>query len=513
MGWICWFLFVVVFFALRILAPSDLGQNLDQSKTIAFTIDMVNNNQWVLPKDGLEELTRKPPLVNWVGAPIVAMGFHSELALKLPALFSGFAILTLVYVGARFLFSQLAAHESCEQESSGHDTSEHDTADRAIARYAHPLALLASAAWLASPSALKHIYFMRPDILFTALLIASWLCATKLLSPQSPSKYPRLLAFGIWLFTALAILTKGPLALIVPLYIIAHIILITPRDERKPAISSTGWYWGVPLMLIIPLLWLYSAYRVNPEHVTGALLGTELGSRVGRGGSSAILVSLYKIPGFFFERFIPWSIPALLAILFPPLLFVSARGRSHPLAPAVLWVLVIFVVTVLGALTSGSYIMPALPVTAILAVYALFRIIAGARVLRIKPVFIVIPMLIVASASLVTIRETTMSRGAKTNTGEHLKLFASQADQIIGTEHVKFVEIGDLPIASLMGRHQSDQILQDQPKLQSARWLIQPTSHERNRVPEITSQPILTHDSIVADPSGQAITISLYRLD
>ncbi len=483
-----WLTTLAIVLAARILGPSDLGQNLDQSKTIAFTLDMVNNHQWILPRDGLGELTRKPPMVNWLGVPIVALGFHTELALKFPAVLSGISISILIFFAARFFFRKL-------------DTDPADLADCSIASHATPLAMLAAGAWLASPSAIKHIYFMRPDILFTALLAGAWFASAVLLT--SEPKHPRRFALLIWTLTAAALLTKGPFALFIPLYLILHILIITPKGSRKAAFKRTRWQWGIPIMLILPALWLWSAYRINPDHVRTALLGEELGARAQGAGFSSIFESLLKVPAHFFARFLPWCLPAALAIIFKP----SSQLRSHPLAPAVLWVLIVLIATMLTGMHAGSYIMPAYPAAAILAIYALYRLTASSKATRIKPTFISIAAIVLIFASLISAREMTMSRGARDHTGNHIKAFANAAAQQVGDDDVHFFEIGDLPIASLMGKHQSEQLIQHK----DAYWSIQPTSLEPNRVPVLTSAPIVTHDPHTGKPIESTTTISLYQ--
>ncbi len=485
-----WCLTLAIVLVVRIFAPSDLGQNLDQSKTIAFTLDMVNNNHWILPVDSLADPTHKPPMVNWLGAPIVALGFHSELALKLPAVLSGTLISILIFFAARFFFQRL-------------NTDLADQADRSIAHYATPLAFFASAAWLASPSAVKHIYFMRPDILFTAWLVLAWFTSVVLLTKDQLKK-PKCLALLIWLLAAAAALTKGPLALLVPLYLLFHILIITPNGSRKAAFARTHWQWGIPIMLIFPGLWLWAAYHINPDHVTNTLFAKELGSRIGNGGPSGIFAAAIANPGYFFERFLPWCLPAALAVLFKP----SRHFRSHPMGPAILWVLLVLATTTLASLNAGSYIMPAYPAAAILAIYALFRILASLEATRIKPAFISLAILILISASLITAREATMSRAARTHTGQHIKAFAKAAAQHIQSDQVRFHQMGDLPIASLMGKHQPGDIAPDQ----FHRWLIQPTSTNTTLIPIFTSKPIVTHDPDTGEPIDTTIQIGLYPI-
>lgn len=493
-----WFLTLAIVLVGRLIGPSDLGQNLDQSKTIAFTVDMVEHGQWILPRDSLGALTRKPPMVNWVGSPIVALGFHSELALKLPSLLSGICTSLMVFFGARFFFRKLDAQS---------DVHHPDLGDRSIASHATPIAWLAGAIWLASPSAIKHIYFMRPDMLFAALLTGAWVCSVVLLTSEQPAK-PNRLALLVWVLGGLAALTKGPLALIVPIYLIVHILIITPSGKRRAAIARTRWYWGLPMMLALPAFWLIGAYRINPEHVTGALLGQELSSRVGNNGIAGILDSMLKVPGFFFERFLPWCLPAALAIIFKP----SSKLRSHPLAPAVLWTLIVLATTAMTGLAAGSYIMPAYPSAAILAAYTLYRLILKGNTERSTRALRNISIAIILFAVLITGREMTMSRGAQTGTGDSIKAFANSAAKQINDDRVRFNQMGDLPIASLMGLHQPGEIEPDPPYI----WLIEPTHLHPSADALLVSDPIVTHDPITGKPIGERaedrITIGLYRL-
>ncbi len=494
---ILWFLVLAIVILGRILSPSDLGQNLDQSKTIAFTLDMIHNNQWILPSDGINERTRKPPMVNWVGAPIVALGIHTEWALKLPSILAGITTAIFVFIAARFLFRQL-------------EFNHQDNAEHAIASNATVLAFFASCAWLASLSTIKQIYFMRPDLLFTAFLTIAWVCSILLLVPMNNQqsikvKKQSLLALGIWLATACAILTKGPLAIFVPIYLLLHILLITPKAQRKSAINKLNLWWGIPLVLILPAIWLYAAYRVDPDHVSNALIGTELGSRVGRGGSSGILEALRRNPGFFIERFFPWCIPALFAVIFLP----SRRFKTHPMGPAVLWFFVVMCTTTLFAMKSGSYIMPVYPAAAILAIYGHIRFFGFLKNKRTSLAIKSLPPIILVFALALTISKGTMSRGARNQAGEHIKAFASQAESIVQSDPVRYQGITESPIASLMGRFQAGEIEQTHEH----RWLIAPTAFNSGMIPVLISDPIVTHDPDSGVPIDQKITVGLYQLN
>ncbi|MGZ4984679.1 MAG: hypothetical protein ACXV8A_01180, partial [Chthoniobacterales bacterium] len=73
----------VVMFAARIFGPSAL-QRQDQPRTAAYTADIAANGRWLLPRDMFGNTATKPPLVNWLAAPLLKLGFWSEWAVKMP---------------------------------------------------------------------------------------------------------------------------------------------------------------------------------------------------------------------------------------------------------------------------------------------------------------------------------------------------------------------------------------------------------------------------------------------
>src|SRR4051812_48886443 len=89
---ICSMAALIISLTLRVLGPSDLWDNT-QPKTVSYTTDILvhGGNHWILPVDyalehGAEPAT-KPPLYNWIAAPLVsALGFNSEIAHRSPSI-------------------------------------------------------------------------------------------------------------------------------------------------------------------------------------------------------------------------------------------------------------------------------------------------------------------------------------------------------------------------------------------------------------------------------------------
>lgn len=461
---------ITLVLGVRVLGPSALGNTTDEHKTIAFTLDMATGpaSAWALPRDNTGTPTRKPPLVNWIGAPIVALGLHDEWALKFPALLSGVAIVLLTFFGGSMLYRRLA-----------HDRADED--DHRLATWAAPLALVAAAAWFASPSAAKHIYFVRPDIVLVMCLTAGWLATSAWL--HAPAARAWKWALALWLCTALAALAKGPMALLLPIH--AALCALAIPGEGKPfgRFARLDWWWGLPIALALPGLWLFAAWRVDPAFVEGELLGRELAGRAGEGSGlfdlPRRLRALGNVPMVFVSRFAPFGVFALLALVLPP----TRKWRKHPLAPAIFWIVLVLIFNVLFAGRSTSYLTPAYPAGAILGVYLFVRILArfgmpGERRL------VVAACLALLGAIGSSAYEGFLSRGARTGLGDRLVAFARAADDEVGNDPVVFVgvDLDRFPIASLMGRHQAGDAGADD--IARAPWIVKPIDPERQALVE-----------------------------
>lgn len=185
---------LLVMVVARIAGPSAM-QRFDQPKTVAYTASMVLNHQWLLPDDTLGHLATKPPLVNWLAAPWVAMGFWSEWAVKLPMLLASLCTLGIVVGMGRHLLGRCAATAKWSAEGG----------------------LLAGLAWLTTPATMESLYHCRPDPVLVTFLVAAWALAT--LALEGSSRHPRWTAVGLWVAVGLAGLTKGPPALLPILYV------------------------------------------------------------------------------------------------------------------------------------------------------------------------------------------------------------------------------------------------------------------------------------------------------
>jgi len=465
--------------AVRVFGPSDLGQNPDQARTMSYTADMVINGRWALARDSIGHLCRKPPLVNWLAAPGFAAGLYHEWAFKLPSILGGLAAFAAAWAGAARLLPRAARDLRPD-------------AARLAATAPAALGALAGAVWLASPSAVKHIYFCRPDMLFTGLLACGWYTTIRV--ADAPNRTRRTLwTATAWVLTGAALLTKGPIALLIPAQLALGSLI--RRDVGRPPWHA--WLWGPAIAAAMFALWIVPAYRVDPAFVTDELIGSEVLSRLlidgdGRpsgaeappettpGSPLTPLIAIPRVLGWFVERFTLGALPALAAFIFVR----PWRWRTHPLAPAAIWVTLVLGVTMLIPVRAGSYLIPAHPVAAILAVYALLRVrspLPPVGVLAVAAIF----------AAGVAGREAIFSRAARLGTGDALWAFSREAARMVGDDEVVFVDTWVEPVPTMMGRVRTGP--PTPREIASAAWVI---TRLEGEPPPDRPEPVLTSDRV-----------------
>jgi len=312
----------------RIFGPSDFFSVPDQARTSSLTTDMLVHGRWILPQDCLGEPSFKPVLYNWCSAGFVRVLGAYELTHKLPGLLAALTVaLTIAFASPRLL----GVHRRT--------------------------ALIATMAWLTMPSTMKHLYFCRPDMLFGACLVVAWIVASGLLLDRSRRRF----AVVVWLAFAAALLAKGPLAFILPLYVLVGAKVLTGRWR---ACLRTGIVWGLPMGVGLAAVWLALAWRIDPDHVATRMLGGEVGGRLSGGWINVLRI--WEVPGWLLERSFPWVVFAAITVV------MVCRGRvAHSrYAPSLLWLLMFAAMIALLPGRAGSYLIPALPALALVGAEA-----------------------------------------------------------------------------------------------------------------------------------------------
>ena len=468
---------VVVMFAARLLSPSAL-QRFDQPKTASYTADVVVNGRWLLPRDMLGHTATKPPLVNWLAAPVVALGFWTEWAVKWPMAAGALASTALTVWMARRLFRRMP--EIGDQPMS--------------------VAAIAGIAWLVNPANVTMIYHCRPDPLLVTFLMAAWILGTIIVCDKEAPTLSVVL--GFWIVVGLAALTKGPAALVPILYLPLAARLIGGSWSLA---NRSRWWWGLPLALALFAVWAIPTAIAYPEPFFQVLVGRQLIARaLGLGEqfgskqitSGGLIVSfklLWENPMWFVERFAPWSVLSIGGLC----TIGWRRWFRHPLASAALWTFLVLAFFALSAHKTADYILPAYPAAAILAAYfcAAFLNRFRIRLWQVGCAGLVLAIGFACDAIF-------FSNASKDSAGDNLKIFARQADAIIRDDPVIFVRTGFNTLQFFLHRHQGGDPTPEQ--IERAKWVIMPA------LPDV---PAELRSSSVPQIQEKRVVLGLYRIE
>ena len=403
-------------FGARLGSPPD-GWDQTQPKTVSYTTDIVVNGRWILPIERGEEPATKPPLFNWIATPAVhILGCESDFGHRLPSMLA----LAVAWLAIARLGNAL------------------DAAGGALGWVA--ATILPASYAIAKLGALA-----RPDMLLALWILLGWMSITAALVGAPPRR--RLVA-AFWICAALAVLTKGPAAIVLPAYlaVAGRVVTGTWRAAWKLEL-----WWGLAIPVVAGAAWVMAVYRIDPSHVRDTLWEAELYGRVtgtgpegGGGGAARWITSLPNLPFYYLVRFAPWSIAAIVAMV------VVARGagtaRIRPwLSGATALTIVVVIVFSLSAGKRADYLAVAYAPGALLAAWWLTR--GGPRAIVVQSW--VVPTLAAAALAVLTMVELRRP-------GEPYRGFSGDATAFIRSAR----EVIDADPAPVVFRHAGESHLQ-----------------------------------------------------
>lgn len=250
----------------------------DEARFTYISREMSQRGSWMVPYRDGEFYAHKPPLMFWLinAGTLLTGGRFNQVAGRLPSLLG--AILAL------WAISRIAASR----------------ADRPTAW--RTLMVLCTSSLFWQKGGMGQIDMLLLGLELTALHLL-------LRSDDEPAVWSRVVAF---IFMGLAVLAKGPVGLIVPIGIYVGVHLAAGRGRT---LIRADWFWGLPLALALPGLWLLAAkWSGAPDaYFKELFFDQNLGRLAGKFGG-------HKQPFYYFFKylpldFLPWTFFVPISIL------------------------------------------------------------------------------------------------------------------------------------------------------------------------------------------------------
>jgi 4-amino-4-deoxy-L-arabinose transferase-like glycosyltransferase len=323
---VCWF---VVFWRLGWLSLLDP----DEAHYAELTHEMVQRHSWLVPLlDGVPYID-KPVLFHWLQGAAVLLFGETEFAMRLPSACAAVSLFAITrWVGAAVFGAEAGEWGAL------------------------------MFATVPATFALSGIGLF--DMVYTALLFGG----TGVLIVSALHRRTRLQYVG-FLLLALAVLTKGPVALLVVALFTACIALAS--DEGRRLWCALHWKRGVACILVLSTPWFAWMYaQFGSAFVTGYLLAGNLWYFTQPSEFSTRIVHHTFYLRTYFGAFFPWSLVTLGAAI--DVVRRRRAGQVLPPGEVMLWA---WAITIFGFFTIARfkldhYVFPAAPACCLLAAHA-----------------------------------------------------------------------------------------------------------------------------------------------
>jgi 4-amino-4-deoxy-L-arabinose transferase-like glycosyltransferase len=279
-------------------------------------LEMLNSGDLMSPRIYGNFWYDKPPMYYWLVASAFAGIGPSEFASRLPSAIFGVLTVVVVYFSASRHFGQRAGTISS----------------------------------LILATSLEFFYLGKASVTDMTLTF----CLTVALLSFLGERY-----WFFYLFSALAVLTKGPVGILLPGAVVFLYILFAGKWRE---IGRMSIFPGAILFSVVALPWYLWMYRLHGQAFVDTFLGFHNLTRFTSPEHAAGAVWYYFIP-VLLVGFFPWT-PILFQSVFSALM-TNRRERTLLLFLNI-WAFVIFIFFSISATKLVSYILPMYPAIAIL---------------------------------------------------------------------------------------------------------------------------------------------------
>ena len=352
-----------------------------EPREASVAVSMIEKNQWILPQVYADEIAYKPPLMHWlIAAFSLPGGKVTAFTSRLP---SALAFLCLIVFSFLFFGKNLRMQE----------------------------AFLAALILLTAFELHRGAMTARVDMLLTLLIVGALFQLFRWEEQKKLTGFPWLIP----LIMSLAVLTKGPVGIALPLLVFAVYLLFLRYNFWK----ITGKLIPLALLsLILPLIWYILAYQKDGKEFLDLVWAENFG-RFFDLGNLNIQYDLGHKAGWWYNAstiaagFIPWTV--LLVISLFGLSYKRCTGSFRSIWNrfiqqdkiklfSAIAAIVIFLFYSIPVSKRSVYLMPAYPFIAIfIAQYVLYLTEYKAKITRIFALIIGIIACIVGLITFLTV--------------------------------------------------------------------------------------------------------------
>ena len=363
---------IVIVCALSVLPWIGIGDfaTKGEPREAAVAVSMLETGNWILPTVYADEFAYKPPMAHWLMAAFsLPQGYVSEFSARLPSALAFIVLIgfTLFFFGERIKFQE---------------------------------AFIATLLLLTCLEIHRAGMTTRVDMLLTTFIVlalyALYRWENKLHLKGLPVVIPFLLGC--------AVLTKGPVGIILPLFIYGVYLLVLNKHSLRIVFKALL-YVGVS-SLFLPLLWYIAAWKQGGDDFLNVVLAENFG-RFFRLATPNINYNLGHENGVWYNfmtlatGFVPWTLFFFFSLFglklhWPKKSFKQAltdmwKGvrslEKMKLFSLVALVCIVFFYSIPSSKRS-VYLMPAYPfITVFLAQYAIYLTEYRTKVTRIFAIF------------------------------------------------------------------------------------------------------------------------------
>jgi 4-amino-4-deoxy-L-arabinose transferase-like glycosyltransferase len=332
---------------------------------------MVQEGDWLTPHAPDEPVLNKPPLQYWLTGLAYKLFGAGYATARLPSALAALALLAVVYfVGSRLYESQ--------------------------------------AGWLAvGILTTSYIFYTfartaMSDMLLTLCVSSSLSCFILILTREAGGRRETLLALAGYLFVALGVLAKGPLAVLLVAAPLCCELLIS-RDFS--ALKRLRIIYGALIILLVAAPYFLLLYlRLGAEPLRVFFIGENLQRFTGEIYAYAT-VPFWKLPLAFVSDFAPWSLLLLPAIYSEWRMRPSEQETGRARRLVILWLFFPLVFFSFSHFKLDYYLLPSMPAAALVTAGFVARVGRSSRALRaFVYAFSILFALVMAGAALFSVR-------------------------------------------------------------------------------------------------------------